>query len=205
MHRQDESTKKVVLAKLANWDDWTLFIQSRAINNNLWHLVNLDFFEKPQTLLEPKVLTLTLPLAGIIIDKDILEVYKIQNSLYKTQLRKYECQKKVFGDLIFFIQETTSAQNITLIQKVKPYSWDLLKALMNKLAPSDKAQSLEVEQSKHKLCKGPESQDLEAWLDEWVTTYTKTKELGIFEISGTQLIRDFLMAAQHSKTFFADV
>ena len=73
--------------------------------------------------------------------------------------------KKAFSDLISFIQETTSAQNITLIQKVKSYPWDLLRALMNRLAPSDEAQSLEVNHSYHKLCKGPGSQGLDIWLD----------------------------------------
>ena len=199
------SQKKVVLAKPADWDDWISLIRSRAINNDIWHLVNPELPEKPQTLPEQEVPSFILPPAGQPIDRDALELYKIQNSLYKTQLGKYECQKKAFGDLISFIQETTSAQNITLIQKVEPYPWDLLRALKNRLAPSDEARSLEVEQSYHKLCKGPRSQDLETWLDEWVTTYTKAKELGIFEVSGTRPIRDFLMAARHRETSFADV
>ena len=197
--------KKVVLTKPADWDDWISLIRSRAINNDIWHLVNPELPEKPQTLPEQEVPSFILPPAGQPIDRDALELYKIQNSLYKTQLGKYECQKKAFGDLISFIQETTSAQNITLIQKVEPYPWDLLRALKNRLAPSDEARSLEVEQSYHKLCKGPRSQDLETWLDEWVTTYTKAKELGIFEVSGTRPIRDFLMAARHRETSFADV
>ena len=71
-------------------------------------------------------------------------------------------RKKHFGDLISFIQETTSAQNITLIQKVDSYPWDLLRVLKNRLAPSNEARSLEVGQSYHKLCKKPGSQNLKA-------------------------------------------
>ena len=36
-----------------------------------------------------------------------------------------------------------------------------VKSLENRLAPSDQARRLEVEQNYHRLCKGPGTQDLE--------------------------------------------
>lgn len=89
--------------------------------------------------------TFVLPEAGIPLNKDALEPYKLQNSLYKTQLGEYERQKRAFGDLISFIQDTISAHNVTFIQEAEPYPWDTLRALKNGLAPSDHARSLEVE------------------------------------------------------------
>ena len=58
------------------------------------------------------------------------------------------------------------SHNVTFIQNVEPHPWNVLRALKNTLAPSDQAQSLEVDQRYRKLCKGPGTQDLEAWLDE---------------------------------------
>ena len=80
----------------------------------------------------------------------------------------------------------------------------MLRALKNRLAPSDHARSLEVERSYHKLCKGPGTQGLEVWLDEWIATFTRAKELAIFEVDGNRLIRDFLQAARLRGTSFAD-
>lgn len=78
----------------------------------------------------------------------------------------------------------------------------MLRALKNTLDPSDQAQRLEVEQRYRKLCKGPGIQDLEAWLDEWIATYTKARELAILEVDGTRPIKDFLVAARLKRTFF---
>ena len=113
--------KKITLAKPADWDDWISLVQSRAQNNDIWHLINPDFTKRPQSLPILVIPTFVIPAAGTPLNKFALELYKLQNSLYKTQLREYEWQKKAFGDLILFIQDTISAHNITFIQKVEPY------------------------------------------------------------------------------------
>ena len=122
------------------------------------------------------------------------EAYKARKDIYKTKLAKYERQEKAFGDLITFIQETIAAHNVVFIQKEDPHPWNILQALKRRLAPSDEARNLEIEQRYHKLCKGPGSQNIESWLDDWVTMYTDGIEHGIAETTGTRPVRDFLMA-----------
>lgn len=80
----------------------------------------------------------------------------------------------------------------------------MLRALKQRLAPSDEARNLGIEQRYHKLCKGPGTQNIDTWLDDWTTTYTEAKEHGIAEATGTRPIRDFLMAAGSKEPTFAD-
>lgn len=195
---------KIVLAKPADWDVWISLVRCRAWNNDIWHLVNPDLVEKPHPLSRPVVPTFVLPQAGTPLEQDAVELYKLQVSLYKIQLGEFNRQKRAFGELVSFIQETISAYNSTLIREVEFDPWDMLRALKNRLAPSDHARSLEVERNYHKLCKGPGTQELEIWLDEWVATFTRAKELAFFEVDGIRPIRDFLLAARLRETSFAE-
>ena len=198
------STKKVILAKSADWDPWISFVQSRAINSRIWDLVNPDLPDKPQRLQPPLVPTFIIPPAGTPLNKDTLEIYKIQNSLYQTQLAEFERQQRAFGDLISFIQETVAAHVVTYFQKEDPHPWSILRALKLRLAPSDDARNLEIEQRYHRLCKGSGTQNIEVWLDDWRTTYTQAKKHSVAEVTGIRPVRDFLMAIRSKEPTFAD-
>ena len=50
----------------------------------------------------------------------------------------------------------------------------------------------------------PGNHNLKTFLDDWTTTYTEAKKLSIFEVGGTQPIRDFLMAISSKESSFAD-
>lgn len=89
--------------------------------------------------------TFVIPGAGSPLKKDTLETYNLQNSLYKTQLAWYEGQEKAFGDLIAFIQDTIAAHNVIFVQKEYSHPWNILRALKNRLTPSDEARSLAIE------------------------------------------------------------
>lgn len=43
--------------------------------------------------------------------------YKARLEIYKTDLAEYEHQEKAFGDIIAFIQDTVTAQNVNFIQQ----------------------------------------------------------------------------------------
>lgn len=106
--------------------------------------------------------------------------------------------------MITLIQNTIAAHNVIVIQKEEPHPWNILQALKKRLAPSDEVRNLEIEQKYHKLCKGPGTQSIEAWLDDWVTTYTDGIEHKIAETTATRPIRDFLKAARLREPTFAD-
>ena len=109
-------------------------------------MVNPDLRDKPQRLQPPLVPTFIIPPAGTPLDKDTLEIDKVQNSLYQTQLAEFERQQRAFGDLISFIQETVAAHVVTYFQKEDSHPWSILGALKLRLAPSDDARKLEIEQ-----------------------------------------------------------
>lgn len=56
-----------------------------------------------------------------------------------------------------------------------------------------------------KIYKGPSTQNVDTWPDDWTTTYTEAKEYGIADATGTRPIRYFfLMVSRSKKPKFAD-
>lgn len=198
------STKKVILSKPADWDAWIFSVRIRATSTRIWDLVNPDLTVRPVSLKEPIEPEFQFPADDAQFDKLKYEAYKARKDIYKTNLAEYERQEKAFGDLISFIQDTIAAHNVPFIQKEEPHPWNLLRALKLRPAPIDEARNLEIEQRYHKLCKGPGNQNVDTWLDGWITTYTEAKEHCIAEATGTRPIRDFLMAARSKEPTFAD-
>lgn len=137
-------------------------------------------------------------------DRQSFAAFKARKEIYKGQMDKFERQEKAFTDLITFIQETIAPHNVKFIQQVEPHPWNHLQALKARLAPSDQARSLEVEQRYHKLCKGPGNQNMEAWLDEWTMTLANATQQGIAEVTGNRPVRDFLIAIRSKEPNFAD-
>lgn len=199
------TSRKIVLAKPADWDAWISFVRTRAsTNTKIWHLVNSDLCERPNALLEPIESGFKMPANNNQFDSVKFKAYKAWKDLFKSQLAKYERQEKAFSDLLIFIQETIAAHNITFIQKAEPHPWNILRALKLRLALSDKARNIEIEERYHKLCKGPGTQSIDAWLDDWTATYTDAKDHDIAEATGTRPIQDFLRAARMKESSFAD-
>ena len=183
---------------------WFLFVRTRATNSGIWNLVNPETTPKPLDVLPPIKPVFILPIDPSTYDPAAYEVFKVQTHIYKLWLGEYEKQQKAYADLITFIQETVTVQNATYIQKVDAHPWNLLRALKERLAPSDEARSIEIENKYHKLCKGPGKQDMEIWIEEWQTVYAEGKAYGISEVSGTRPIRDFIMAILIKEAAFAN-
>lgn len=197
---------KVRLAKSADWDVWFYFVRTRATITGIWELVDPDLTERPVLLEEP-----VEPVYVVPDDDDFHPIpyaaYEARKEIYRWKLTKYEQQVKALGDLTSFIQETIAPHNVTFIQKEEPHPWNLLRALRKHLAPSDEARSFDIEQKYHRLCRGPGTQSLDSWLDEWTVTYAQAKHHDLPLVSGsdTRPIRDFLMAIRSEQPTFADV
>ena len=114
--------------------------------------------------------------------------------MYKSRLARYNDQKIAFTAIISFIQETITADNAILIQKVESHPYNLLVALKQRLAPTDQARSLYLEKQYEKLKKGPCNQDIETWVNDWQRMYTDALIHGLAEVSGDRPIRDFFLA-----------
>ena len=198
------STKKIILSKTADWDAWFSFVRSRATNNGIWDLIDPDLDEKPDSLTMPYKPEFVMPVDDLDFNIIAYNAFKARKDLYKTDLALYEQQRKSFGDIITFIQETIAAHNVIFIQKEEPHLWNHLRALKRRLAPSDNVRCLQIEQKYHQLCKGPGTQDMETYLDHWTATYTEAKERNVGEATGTRPIRDFLRAIRTKEPTFAD-
>lgn len=200
------NTKKVIFAKPANWEAWFSFIRTRTTNTQIWDFIDPELTKTPVSIERPVELEFHIPdddAHDAQFDRVKYEAYKARKDIYKTKLARYERQEKAFSDIITFIQDNRCPQ-CQFYPNEEPHPWSLLRAPKLRLAPSDEARSLEIEQKYHKLCKGPDTQSIDTWLDEWVTVYTDGVEHKIAEATGTRPIRDFLMSVRSKEGTFAD-
>lgn len=87
------------------------------------------------------------------------------------------------------------------------HPWNVIRALKTRLAPSDAARILKLEQQYKRLRKGPSSrQNVESWLDDYLKMYTLGKESKVAELTdGKRAYRDFLYAIENTAPTFADI
>ena len=161
---------------------------------------------KPQCLEEPAEPDTT----DLLKDQSAAEIqiafnkYQAYKEVYKIQLAKYEKQKRSLTDIISYIQETIAVQNVVYIERAEAHLYSILRALKQRLAPSDSARTYEIEQLYRKLCIGPASQNIEKWLDDWTHIYTKVIDYKIAEVQGTRPLRDFLLAIESKAPQFTE-
>lgn len=198
------TSKKIILAKPSDWDSWLSFVKARATGTRVWNLIDPELTVRPVSLLEPIAPFYIIPVNDADFNIATYNTYKARKDLYKTDLALFERETKALSDIISFIQDTITASNVAFIQLEEAHPWNYLRALKARLAPTDDARSLEIEQKYHKLCKGPGTQNLETWLDEWIANYTEARKHGILEVTSTRPIRDFLMAIRTKESSFSD-
>ena len=131
------------------------------------------------------------------------EIHKNKRKEFREQLGMYDRQKKALNELVHFIQETITVQYAVYIEK-ESHPWDQLAALKRRLAPSDDARKLELEQRYARIKQGPGNQDLEKWLDEWSIVVEKANTAKIAEVSENRPVRDFLLAIRNKYSSWTD-
>ncbi|MCJ1265391.1 hypothetical protein MMC22_005268 [Lobaria immixta] len=95
---------------------------------------------------------------------------------------------------ISYIQETITAQNAVLIQKTIAHPYNLLKALKERLAPTDSARYLSLEKSYERLKKGPRARTSKYGWTSGGKMYIDASTNKLAEVSGDCPVRDFLLA-----------
>lgn len=194
------SKRELKLATAKDWDAWIAIVRRKATGYQIWDLINPSEETRPDSLQEP-----TEPELGIPddpdeeIDSKILTRYKLKKEIYKSRLIKWEKQHESMTKLVDFIYDTISVANRVYIQKTEVHPWNILRALKQKLAPSDSARELELERLYDKLKTGPTPrQNVETWLDEWIQMYYLAKEFGLNAVVDTRKVyRDFILAIEH--------
>lgn len=115
------TTKKITLAKPADWDAWISFVRARATTSRVWDLIDPDADVKPDSLIEPTLPRYVMPADDTAFNLITYNAHKARKDLYKIDLQLYERQQKALSDIITFIQDTIAASNVPFIQKVAPH------------------------------------------------------------------------------------
>ena len=68
--------------------------------------------------------------------------------------------------------------------------------LKQKVAPTNKAQKMQLVTQYTKLKKAPKNQNFKIWLQKWEKMYTEYVEQKLPEIKSNQLVRDFMYAVK---------
>ena len=164
--------KKIVLSKPEDWDSWISFVRNQAESHNVWNLIDPTLPVRPVDLARPLESLFELSNSVETFNPKAFEFYKAHRVVYKSRLARYNEQKTGFTAIITFIQETITVENAIFIQKIESHPYNLLVALKQRLAPSDRARSLYLEKRYEKLKKGPSDQDIETWINDWQRMYT---------------------------------
>lgn len=200
-----DNKRDLKLSSQKDWDAWLAVVRAKATGHKIWHLINPALEAKPLERIEPIRPTLSAMEGNDFAEQSTR--YKIAMSEYKPDLQAYEKEQEAMAKMISHIYDTTTASNLTYIEKVEVHPWDLLRALKARLAPSDSARCLDLEQQYRRLIKGPSNrQNTEFWLDEYLKMYTLGKEYKIAElVDGKRAYRDFLHAIEKIAPTFAEM
>ncbi|KAF4302236.1 hypothetical protein GTA08_BOTSDO10080 [Botryosphaeria dothidea] len=96
---------------------------------------------------------------NLTTDKDVFAAY---NAKYRNDISDYNTYRKAITDLTTYIQESISVNLLTYITDKPSHPWDLLQALRQRLALTDAARTLELEQQYQNLRVTPKTQEIES-------------------------------------------
>ena len=182
--------KPMRLQKPADWSVWLSFIRMITMGDRIWDLVNPDLETKPQHLAEPIE---PVFVRGETLDLVAYNIYKADSEIHTKQLKKFQRQQDAFNGLVRHIQSTISAEAaVYLAEEKDPHPYKLLKRLKSRFAPTNTSRKIEIEAKHKELCRGPDNQNLDRWLDDWRLNYSVGKELDVAEFQKERPIRDFI-------------
>ena len=194
--------KKIVLNKPEDWDTWIAFVRIKASTTHIWNLINPELPDQPEELIEPVEPEL---IVGPDFDQAQYTLHLAKQNVYKSQKAKFDKQTEAFSDIISFVYESISAHNAVLIQNIQsPHPYNILKALKERLAPTDKARALQLRGRYYKLMKGPGNQHIETWINEWQQMFYEASACNLAETQGDRPLTDFLLAVQTKSPSYAD-
>jgi len=111
----------------------------------------------------------------------------------KEENREYERKCLALESLSNLIHDTVSPSYHIYVHD-KETVYDILTALKQRIAPTDRAREIEYISQYQKLKKGPQNQNVEEWIKLWETTYNSCKKMKIPDVADTRPVQDFLSA-----------
>ena len=121
---------------------------------------------------------------------------------YKKNLAEYNTQRSSINTLSSYIIETISSLHQPSIQDCDS-EYKMLTTLMNRVAPTDRARSIELIKSWKKALKAGKKQNQEIWLANLEKLQAQCTKVKLPEIQGHRPLFDFLHAVSNINTKFA--
>jgi len=197
----------VVLNGPRDWDEWLEVVKTKAIGGEIWEFVDPSLTtEQIPTLQEPSI-----PRPADVnpahttlaqLTEDEKEDYRILRFDYKRQIKIYDGRKAAMANLRTHIQETISRNYLTYTFKCST-THEMLTALKQRVAPTDRARKLEVSNRYQRLKKAPRNQNIDQWLQQWEKAYTDCKDLNLPEVDEDRAVYDFLNAISDLASSFS--
>ena len=199
----------IILTGPNDWDEWLEVVKTKAEAGKVWDFVNpavlkeeLRVLTRPKVPKAPDVNPEKNTVAGLSSDE--LDELKLLRYNLKHELQLYERQDTALSTVKVHIQETISRVFLPYTFNQES-TYDVLVALRQRVAPSDRARKLELSQQYGKLMMAPQPEDIEAWLQAWEQTYTKCKRLRIPIVEDNLPVYDFLNAIADIAPEFSSV
>lgn len=137
--------------------------------------------------------TLTEPIEpDIPASDDGLERYQIRYQRYIAQRKRYDTLKQFRSTIQGTVELTT----------VLPYTfgcdtaYEMMVKLKARFAPTDLSREKETILKYKKLQKPPKAKDVETWLQEWETVYTRASKLSLPDVANNRAVTDFIEATK---------
>ena len=200
-----DTKRELKLGSSKDWDAWLSVVRAKATGYSIWSLIDPSTETRPMGKTEPTEPDIEAQAGADFNEK--LARFKIASSKYKKALQDWKEQKDSMAKIISHIYDTTTVTNLSFIQTVEVHPWNVLRALKARLAPSDSARSLELEQQYNRMTKGPSNrQNIDAWLDDYLKMLTLAKQAKIAEVTDSKrAYRDFLHSIEKTAPTFAEV
>ncbi|KAG6995781.1 hypothetical protein G7Y79_00042g078860 [Physcia stellaris] len=200
-----DTKRELKLSSSKDWDAWLSVVRAKATGYSIWDLIDPSKDTRPTGKFEPVEPNLDAQQGVDFTEKHAR--YKIALSKYKKELQDWKEQKDSMAKIIDHIYSTTTVTNLIFIQSVEIHPWTVLRALKARLAPTDSARSLELEQEYNRLIKGPSNrQSIDVWIDDYLKMLALAKQAKIAEVTDSKrAYRDFLQAIDKTASTFAEV
>jgi hypothetical protein len=135
------NAKKMILSKLTDWDIEFSFVKIKAINHEVWKLINLAIEVKLVEIFKSSS-SIMLIVEFKNLNKNAVELYKLECVSYIYRTTDYQNQKKTLINFINYIQKIITVDNVIYIRSIDSHSWNQLRALKKRQAFTDSTRTI---------------------------------------------------------------
>jgi hypothetical protein len=189
----------VVLKESVDWDEWVLIINAMAKRGDVSEYVDFTAAVEPAVPLRPAIPTFPTVKPGAASLADLDQTQQRDLSMLREDFKEisptYREQRDALKDIEQHIMTTVDRQNILYLDGADTV-YQKLVGLKKRLAPTNRARTLEVTHRYRELLRGPKAQQHEKWLQQYERTYAEAVKIKLPEVQHDRPRYDFLDTAR---------